>query len=62
MKVQCLLQKFTSCCIAGHLRMLHIKMFISNTVQETIQTTKNGEFAGHVQKSYPGFQRPLAVV
>ena len=24
-------------------------MFISNTVQEIIQTNKNGEFAGHVQ-------------
>ena len=33
MKVQCLLQKFTSCCIARDLRMLHIKMFISNAVQ-----------------------------
>ena len=49
MKVQCLLQKFTSCCIAGVLRMLHIKMFISNAVQKIIQTDKNGEFAGYVQ-------------
>ena len=31
------------------MRMLHIKMFISNAVQEIIQTNKNGEFAGHVQ-------------
>ena len=49
MKVQCLLQKFTSCCIARDLRMLHIKMFIGNAIQEIIQTNKNGEFAGHVQ-------------
>ena len=48
MKVQCLLQKFTSCCIARDLRMLHIKMFNGNAVQETIQTNKNGEFANHV--------------
>ena len=46
MKVQCLLQKFTSCCIARDLRMLHITMFIGNAVQEIIQTNKNGEFAG----------------
>ena len=46
MKVQCLLQKFTSCCIARDLSMVHIKMFISNAVQEIIQTNKNGEFAG----------------
>ena len=32
MKVQCLLQKFTSCCIARDPRMLHIKMFISRAV------------------------------
>ena len=49
MKVQYLLQKFTSCCIAQDLRMLHIKMFINNAVQNIIQTNKNGEFAGHVQ-------------
>ena len=53
MKVQCLLQKFTSCSIARDLRMLHIKIFISNAVQETIQTYKNGEFAGHVQIKLP---------
>ena len=29
MNVQWLLQKFTSCCIARDLRMLHIKMVIS---------------------------------
>ena len=34
--------------------MLHIKMFISNAVQETIQTNKNGEFAGDVQIKLPG--------
>ena len=45
MKVQCLLQKFTSCCIARDLRMLHIKIFISNAVQ----TNKIGKFTGHVQ-------------
>ena len=49
MKVQCLLQKFTSCGIVRDLRMLHIKMFISNAVQEIIQTNKNREFAGHLQ-------------
>ena len=48
MKVVRLLQKFTSCCTTRDLRMLHIKMFISNTVQEIIQTNKNGEFAGRV--------------
>ena len=48
MKIRCLLQKFTSCCIARDLRMLHIKMFIGNVVQKIIQTNKNGEFAGHV--------------
>ena len=53
MKVQCLLQKLTSCCIARDLRMLHIKMFIGNAVQEIIQTNKNGEFAGHVQIKLP---------
>ena len=31
------------------MRMLHIKMCNSNTVQEIIQKNKNGEFAGHVQ-------------
>ena len=40
MKAQCLLQKFTSCSIARGLKMLHIKMFISNVVQEIFQTTK----------------------
>ena len=53
MKVQCLLQKFTSCCIARDLRMLHIKMFIGNAVQKIILTNKNGEFAGHVQIKLP---------
>ena len=53
MKVECLPQKFTSCCIARDLRMLHIKLFISNAVQEIIQTNKNGEFAGHVQIKLP---------
>ena len=53
MKVICLLQKFISCCIGQDLRMLHIKMFISNVVQEIIQTNKNGEFAGHVQIKLP---------
>ena len=53
MKVQCLLQKFTSCRIARDLRMLHIKMFIGYAVQEIIQTNKNGEFAGHVQMKLP---------
>ena len=41
MKVQCLLQKFTSCRIvhiAQDMGMLHIKIFISNAVQKTIQT------------------------
>ena len=47
-KVQVQLQKFTSCCIAWDLRMLHVKMFIGNAEQEIIQTNKNGEFAGHV--------------
>ena len=47
LKVQCLLQKFTSCCITRDMRMLHIKMFINDAVQEIIQTNKNGEFAGH---------------
>ena len=49
MKVQCLLQKFTSSCIARDLRMLHTEIFISKAIQETIQTNKNGEFAGHMQ-------------
>ena len=49
MKVQCLLQKFASCCIARDLRTLHIKIFINNAVPEIIQTNKNGESAGHVQ-------------
>ena len=52
MKVQCLLEK-PSCCIARDIRMLHIEMFISNAVQEIIQTNKNGEFAGHVQIKLP---------
>ena len=34
--------------------MLHIKMFISNAVQEIIQTNENGEFAGHVEIELPG--------
>ena len=29
--------------------MSHIKIFISNAVQEIIQANKNGEFTGHVQ-------------
>ena len=62
MKVQCLLQKFTSCCIASDLRMLHIKMFISNAVQEIIKTNKNGEFAGHVQIKLPCIPEALTVV
>ena len=33
--------------------MLHIKMFISNAVQEIIQTNRNGDFAGHVQIKLP---------
>ena len=49
MKVQCLLQKFTSCCIAWDLRMLQIKMFKSDATQKIIQTNKNHKFAGHVQ-------------
>ena len=53
MKVQCLLQKFTSCCIARDLRMLHTEMFISNAIQEIIQTNKNGLFAYHVQIKLP---------
>ena len=64
MKVQCFLQKFTSCCTARDLRMLQIKIFISNSAQEIIQTNKNGGFASHMQiktTHYPGFQRPLAV-
>ena len=53
MKVQCLLLKFTSCNIARDLSMLHIKMFISNVVQESILINKNGEFSGHVQIKLP---------
>ena len=56
LKVQCLLQKFTSCCIAQDLRMLHIKMLISSAEQETIQTNKTGEFAGHAQIKLPWIQ------
>ena len=52
MKIQCLLQKFTLCCIAQDMRMLHVKMFISDAVQEVIQN-KNREFAGHVQLKLP---------
>ena len=48
MKVQCFLQKCTLCCIARDLRMLHIKIFIINAVEE-ILLTKNGEFSDHVQ-------------
>ena len=33
--------------------MLHVKMFISNAVQEIIQTNKNGEFADHVKIKLP---------
>ena len=33
--------------------MLHIKLFISNAVQEIIQTNKNSEFVGHVQIKLP---------
>ena len=47
MKVQCLLLKFISCCIARDPRMLNMKMFTSNA--EIIQINKNSEFAGHVQ-------------
>ena len=47
MKVQCVVQKFTSCCIAQDLKMLHIKVFISNAVKEVIQA--NSEFASYVQ-------------
>ena len=53
MKVHCLLLKFTSCCIARDLRMLHIKIFISKAVQEIIQTNRIGEFAGLVQTKLP---------
>ena len=49
MKVKCLLKKFTSYCVAGDLRMLHIKMFASDTVQKIIQTKKHGEFSSHTQ-------------
>ena len=31
-----------------HAVLLHVKMSISNTVQEIIQTNKNGKFAGHM--------------
>ena len=48
MKFQFLLQKFTSCCIARDLRMLHIKMFISNA-EKIFEQSQNAEFAGHVQ-------------
>ena len=47
--VQCLLQNFTSCCIARDLVMLHIKMFISNAAQKIIQANKMTNFVGHVQ-------------
>ena len=53
MAVQCLLQKFTSCCIAWDLRMLHFEILIGNAQQEIIQTNKNGEFAGHIQMKLP---------
>ena len=54
MKVHYLLQKFTSCCIARYMRMLHIlKMFIGNAIQEIIQTDKNSGFAGHVHFKIP---------
>ena len=62
-KVQWLPQKFTSCCVAQDMRMLHIKMLISNAVQKIIQTNRNGEFTGQVTTiNYPGFQRSLAVL
>ena len=35
-KVQCLPQKYTWYCIARDMRMLYIKMFISNAVREII--------------------------
>ena len=53
MKVQCFLQKFTLCCTARDLRMLQIKIFISNSAQEIIQTNKNGGFASHMQIKLP---------
>ena len=53
MQVHCLLQKSTSCCITWDMRMLHIKMFISNAVQEIKQTNNNGQFAGCVQIKPP---------
>ena len=59
MKVHCLLQKFTLCCIAQDLRMVHIKMFSSNAVQEITKTNKNGEFVGHMQIK---LKRLLAIV
>ena len=62
MKVQCLLQRFTTCYIVRDLRMLHIKMLICSAVPEFILTNKNGEFSGQMQINYHGFQRPLAVV
>ena len=49
MRAQCLLQKFTSCCIARDLRMLHIKMFVSNVVLKSYANKQNAEFPGHVQ-------------
>ena len=33
--------------------MLHIKMFISNAVQEIVQTNENEEFASHMQIKLP---------
>ena len=59
MKIPCFLQKFTSCCIARDLRMLHIKIFINNAVPEIIQTNKNGESAGHMQIKLPWIQEAL---
>ena len=59
MKVQYLLQKFTSCCIARDLMMLHIKIFIHNAVQGIIQTNKNSEFAGHGQIKVPWIPEAL---
>ena len=61
MKAQCLLQKFTSCCIARDLRMFHIQMFISDAAQEIILTNKNGEFPGHVQIKLPWISCSLVV-
>ena len=39
--------------MARDLRALQVKMFISNAIQEIIQTNDNGEFAGHVKIKLP---------